>query len=289
MEPKCLTTKQVARLCRVSDATVKRWEDAGLITSERTTGGHRRFRAEEIARFQKDKQLGIRRKPGDESVVTAPLRRKADELLSKSDLFHSMIAGREEEVAEILIARFLGGSPLPEIFDEAVSPTMTEIGELWFKGEVSVTQEHLATRSVMCALHKLRNVVPVTEACDKVAMCFGAEGDLHELPTHLIQMTFEIEGWNVVNFGANTPMFAIIGEIEHYGPEFLCISCTVMNDVERLADDYSRLRKEIQRLNIPVLLGGRAFENKLVRDRFPADYYPDCFADAREIAKKHAC
>jgi excisionase family DNA binding protein len=58
-EVKSLTTKEVARLCRVSDATVKRWEEAGQIKSERTSGGHRRFRAEEIAKFQRKFGLGL--------------------------------------------------------------------------------------------------------------------------------------------------------------------------------------------------------------------------------------
>ena len=56
-ELKCLTTKEVARLCRISDASVKRWENAGLLKSERTSGGHRRFRAEEIVIFSANKGL----------------------------------------------------------------------------------------------------------------------------------------------------------------------------------------------------------------------------------------
>ena len=58
-ETNYLTTKEVAQLCRVSDATVKRWEDAGLLKSERTCGKHRRFRADEVARFQRMQGLGL--------------------------------------------------------------------------------------------------------------------------------------------------------------------------------------------------------------------------------------
>src|SRR6185369_7333755 len=76
MSSKSLTTKEVARLCRVSDATVKRWDESGLIHSERTNGGHRRFRAEEVARFQRQMGLGSKNCPGDESVITATTRRR---------------------------------------------------------------------------------------------------------------------------------------------------------------------------------------------------------------------
>ena len=72
--PNRLTTKEVARICRVSDATVKRWAAAGLIDSEKTNGGHRRFRAEDVARFQADQGLGVGKDSGDNSFVTATKR-----------------------------------------------------------------------------------------------------------------------------------------------------------------------------------------------------------------------
>jgi excisionase family DNA binding protein len=43
-----LTPAEVAELFRVGPKTVSRWARAGKITSIRTLGGHRRFRASEI-------------------------------------------------------------------------------------------------------------------------------------------------------------------------------------------------------------------------------------------------
>ena len=85
---KTLTTKEVARLCRVSDATVKRWEESGLIMSERTNGGHRRFRADEICRFQQEQGLGVKVAHGDESVLSAVTRRRDNKNHSDCSLFH---------------------------------------------------------------------------------------------------------------------------------------------------------------------------------------------------------
>ena len=43
-----LTPSEVASLFRVDPKTVTRWAKAGKLTSIRTWGGHRRFRAEEV-------------------------------------------------------------------------------------------------------------------------------------------------------------------------------------------------------------------------------------------------
>jgi len=43
-----LTPAEVASLFRVDPKTVTRWAKAGKLTSLRTLGGHRRYRAEEV-------------------------------------------------------------------------------------------------------------------------------------------------------------------------------------------------------------------------------------------------
>ncbi len=288
MDSKCLTTKEVARLCRVSNATVKRWEDAGLIKSERTKGGHRRFRAEEIARFQKDQQLGVKVNPGDESVVTAQSRRRDNKELCDSELFHSLIAGREEEVANILINYFLNGNSVTDIFDGPISKAMKKIGELWFEGKLSIAQEHLASRSIVCALQKLRSIAPICEPTQKLAICFALEDDFHELPTHLAQMTFESEGWEVMNFGANMPLYAVADEVLQHSPQLVCISSTVMTNIERISLDYDSFLRKISSKKVSVMLGGHTFEAEQIRNRFPADFYLASFEEVAKIARKYS-
>ena len=46
-----LTPSEVAKLFRVDPKTVTRWAKAGKLSSIRTLGGHRRYRAHEIQRL----------------------------------------------------------------------------------------------------------------------------------------------------------------------------------------------------------------------------------------------
>ena len=286
-EAKSLTTKEVARLCHVSDATVKRWEEAGHLKSERTQGGHRRFRAEEIARFQREQGIGLKQAHGDKSALIANSRHPKKNH-STCALFQSLVVGREEEAVNILINEYLNEEPLAKVFDDLVCPAMRHIGELWFTGELSVAQEHLATRSVINALHKLRNVLPVSDITGEIAMCCALEGDLHEIPTHLVQLIFENEGFEVVNFGPNTPLYSFTEEVGCYAPNVICISGTMLTDIERLARDYKEFRERISKLKIPIILGGRAFNDERIRARFPAELYAQNFDETAEFAREIA-
>lgn len=282
---KCLTTKEVARLCRVSDATVKRWQAAGLLASERTSGGHRRFRAEEVARFQRAQNLGEKKCVGDESVVSAlnGQQRERSRIHSDSTFLCALMKGCEEAAANLLINEYLRGKSPSEICDELVCPAMWQIGELWAAGKINITQEHLASRVAHNAVYKLRQALSVSATVDKLAMCCAAAGDFHELPTHLAQMTIEDAGWETMNFGANTPLDDFAREILRHAPALVCISTTIMPDAENLSREYKNLRARIAKLEIPVLIGGRAFEDETVRRQFPAEFYARSFGELNEF------
>lgn len=280
---KSFTTIEVARLCRVSDATVKRWEEAGLLKSERTSGGHRRFRAEEVARFQRGQGLGVKQNHGDDSAVRT--MKRAKKIRSEAPLFQSLIDGGEEAAASFLITAHLEGKPLAEIIDRLVCPAMQAVGELWHRGELSITQEHLATRTAVSAVYKLRGALAVPEMRSGLAICCALEGDLHELPTLLAQVTIENEGSEVVNFGAATPLYSLGDEVARHSPNFVCISATVINDLERLTRDYIDFRKKTAKLEIPVLLGGRVFADRDIRKRFGGEFYMRSFTEVAEFAR----
>jgi len=284
-ETNYLTTKEVARLCRVSDATVKRWEDAGLLKSERTSGQHRRFRAEEVARFQREQGLGQKACHGDQSVLSSVARRK-NLACSNSTLFDLLVSGCEEETANFMIGTFLQGTELTDIFDELLSPAMCHIGDLWYRGELSVAQEHLASRAAHYAVHKLRSSLPLPEMNGKTAFCAAMEGDLHELPSYLAQVAIENEGWEVMNFGANTPLFSLTEEVLQYAPQAVCLSATYLTELERLSRDYKTLRETTQKLKIPIILGGRVFEDDPIRRRFPAEFYAESFANVAHFIER---
>jgi len=283
---KGFTTIEVARLCRVSDATVKRWEDAGLLKSERTNGGHRRFRAEEVNRFQREQGLGLQQSHGDESVLKATIRTRDKKSYSDSTFLQSLIDGCEEAATNVVITKHLEGKPLTEIIDRLVCPAMQEIGDLWHRGEISVPQEHLATRTAFSIIYKLRNALPIPVMKHGLAICCAMEGDFHELPMLLAQITIENEGFEVINFGAATPLYTLSDEIIKYSPNFICISAAVINDLERLSRDYKDFREKIAKLKIPVLLGGRVFEDEHIRKRFVSEFYMRSFTDVAEFARK---
>src|SRR3954454_16695226 len=59
MNTDVLSTRQVATLLGVGEATVKRWADAGEIECFRTPGGHRKFRLRDVTAFVQRRQYQV--------------------------------------------------------------------------------------------------------------------------------------------------------------------------------------------------------------------------------------
>jgi len=276
---KNLTTKEVARLLQVSEATVKRWADDGLLHSSKTAGGHRRFSTQSIASLRREKGIGTG------PVLPPPKKGRALSLSSPVRLTELLLQGEEKEAAALLIHAYMEGQSLVAMFDKTITEAMHEVGELWFGGTITIADEHLASRIVLSALQRLRSVVVPAEPTGMKAICCGMDGDLHELPVHLAEVILETEGWDARNLGPNTPLFSLREMVAQQRPQLVCISARSIADLDRATSEYAQLRKVTAKLGAAIVIGGEGFRESAIRQRFPCDFYAESFAGFAKFVK----
>jgi MerR family transcriptional regulator, light-induced transcriptional regulator len=270
-----LTTKAVAKLLRVSEATVKRWADSGLLHSDKTVGGHRRFSLNAVAHLRRE--LGIGPDADKPSRRTAQKSASID-LPAPMQFAGTLLRADEKEPGAVLVQAYLSGAALTTLFDETITKAMHRIGELWFTGSITVADEHLATRVVFSALQTLSAVMMPVQPTGHKAICCGIEGDLHELPVQLARIVLESEGWEVQSLGPNTPLFALSDMVARQRPQLVCISARSIPDLDRATAEYGQLRKITGKFGVSVIIGGEGFRDPVFRERFPSEFYAADFA-----------
>lgn len=234
-----LTTKAVAKLLRVSEATVKRWADSGLLQSEKTVGGHRRFSLNAVAHLRRE--LGIA--PVNHALSQPTARGRQRIVLPSIEQFaETLLRGDEKEAGAVLVQAYLSGAALTTLVDETITGAMHQIGDLWFKGSITVADEHLATRVVFSALQTLSAAIMPVQPNGLRAICCGIEGDLHELPVQLARIILESEGWEAQSLGPNTPLFALSEMVSRQRPQLVCLAARSISDLDRATAEYSQLR-----------------------------------------------
>jgi MerR family transcriptional regulator, light-induced transcriptional regulator len=277
-----LTTKDVARILLVSEATVKRWADDGLLLPGKTVGGHRRFSIQSVARLRREQGIG----PATQAPTKRVRKKMVPGRLPSAESFCDLLlSDNEAEASAQLIHAYLENHALANLFDTTITKAMHRVGDLWFNGVITIADEHLATRLMISALQKLRDVVVIGEATGLRALCCGIEGDLHELPIHLAEMIFESEGWNTANLGPNTPLFALRDMVAQKKPQLVCISARTFVDLDRGTAEYAQFRKVVEKIDGTTVLGGEGFRDPNLRHRFPADFYAESFGGLSKFVK----
>ncbi len=276
-----LTTRQLAERWEVSEATVKRWADAGRLHPARTVGGHRRFALSEVLRFQNEQGLDASHEGRKAARVAALSKglKAAHEKASAEQFFDAIVRGHEAQAAGTLLSAYMSGLQLVKILDASVTEAMHRVGDLWQYGDLTVGDEHLATRTATHALHTLRECLRREQAVDGRAITCAVEDELHELAVLCVQLLLEENGWSVVNLGANTPFYTMADAIKKHSPQLICISSTANVAISRNAREYEQFRAVAEKQGVKIVLGGEGFRDKAIRQRFPASLHASNFKD----------
>ncbi len=194
-----------------------------------------------------------------------------------------LIEGRVEDLSPLLVNLNLNGLSVAAIADRFLCPAMRRVGEQWYRGKLSVAAEHVATRTAMEGLERLRTVQGVAENSSLLALCCSAEGDYHELPVQLAAVMLETHGFEVFTLGASTPFFALAEAVGRFRPQLVCVAATVPLNLERAVRDYAQFHKLAQRIGASIVLGGAGFLDAQVRKRLPADLHAESFKQLEDF------
>jgi excisionase family DNA binding protein len=256
-----LKTKDLAKILGVSEATIKNWSREGLLKFHKTIGGHRRFPIEEIVKFIKDNKIidlaGFSN--ADVNTLTYIIFEDYEEL--SKELLNYMLNKSQKEV-ENLLKIILFSFGVIKAFDLIVSKSLSELGLLSEKGEISVDQEHIASSKIIESIINLKNLFEAKKKKKIKLVITSLEGDIHEIPLRIIDFILTYEGYNVIYVGANTPYADIIKTIEREKPNFLIISAVYIIDKRKFEKSIEILDKSCKEINCILFIGGPMYGKK---------------------------
>lgn len=168
----------------------------------------------------------------------------------------TMLAGdRERGLESALEVQARLGSRVG-VFVDLLQPAQYEIGELWYRGEIQVEDEHRATAVAEWITEQLPPT-PGTNPTPPSARCLmAAMGDeQHVLGLRQLQLSFEDDGWPVARLGPRVQAQTLVERVRRTDPSLVCISAGYLPT----ATPVQRAISDIRELRIPVLVGGPAF------------------------------
>ena len=202
------------------------------------------------------------------------------------------------EMQEILLSLLLGGDSrgslqlviqsvqtiddLKHFYLDVVCPVMYRIGLLWERNEISVAEEHLATAIVGRITAALYPRFANVDVCRGKVVVTSVPNEFHELGARMLADFFEMEGWDVIYLGANTPKEELLAIIKKHKPFMVALSVATVFNLDNARQAIEMIKGDQETRDIKLLVGGLAFNGmpQLWRD-FGAD---GCAPDANKGA-----
>jgi DNA-binding transcriptional MerR regulator/methylmalonyl-CoA mutase cobalamin-binding subunit len=141
------------------------------------------------------------------------------------------------------------------LLERVVIPLMERIGDLWRKGEVRISHEHLATQAVRTFLGSLLASQKTFPGAPHVVVTTPSD-QVHEIGALSAAVTVASEGWNVTYLGPSLPSEEIAGAVSYNGSKALVLSLIYPESDPLVARELRKLRRYLPVL--PILVGGRA-------------------------------
>lgn len=277
-----LSPKQVARAIAVSESSVKRWCDQGLIDTARTAGKHRRIPLDAVVRFLRATQRPLAR-PEELGLSAGSLRKDAAPAQARDLLRDALLAGDEATSRRLLIELALQERAVAAICDDVLAPVLFEIGERWGCGDLEVYEERRSCEICVRNLLELRLTLPAATEESPVAAGGTLEADHYKIPTLMAELVLREAGWRAVSLGTGLPGATLQAAVETLRPRLFWISVSHVEDESRLANDLRMIRAACG-AETELVIGGQALTERL-RRKLPEIRY--C-ANMRELASMAA-
>lgn len=261
-----LSPRDLASAIGVSESSLKRWVDGGLLHASRTVGGHRRIAVSEAVRFIRQNGTPVLR-PELLGLSGLQLERRGDREAAPADkLYDALLADDRIQARSLILSAFLAGEPLASLCDGPIRSALNRIGELWQHDEAGIVIEHRAVDTIVQTLNMLRGLLSHAPAAAPCALGGAPSGDPYVLPSLMVAALLADAGYRDVNLGPDVPARSLREAVRRYQPRivWLAVSSPIASEV--LRRECTTIAEGLGGSGAALIVGGRGADAAAVKD-----------------------
>ena len=190
--------------------------------------------------------------------------------------------GKAQELAKQAIAE--GLDPL-EVINKGFRAGITEVGELFGRGELFLPELILSAEAMKGATDILTSALP-EGAKERGKVVIGtAQGDIHDIGKSMVISFLQANGFEVYDLGRDVEMQKFIDKAKEVDADIIGMSALLTTTMSMQKTLIQELKKTGLREKFKVMVGGAPATQRWA-DRIGADAYGVDAADAAKKAKE---
>jgi len=164
----------------------------------------------------------------------------------------------DRTAAREVTSRFVAatGATRAAVIADLLQPAQHEIGELWYRGQIGVAEEHRATAIVETVLEGLAPT-PSSDPVGPGSRCLLATvgTEQHRLGLRALELILEDDGWSVDHMSSPLPLPELLRYARREQPDVVCLSAAYLPSLRDIQLAVQALKAE----RLRVMVGGPAF------------------------------
>jgi DNA-binding transcriptional MerR regulator len=292
-----LNMSAVVQATRVQPDTLRAWERRyGMPRPGRSEGGHRLYsrRDVEVVKWLRDRQEeGLRISQAVELWRTLegegrdPLHMSrfasSETSLTEVDVAPAMAISRlkdawvaaclayDEAHGENILAQAFAIYPPEAVCAHLLVPALAEIGEGWYRHDLSVQQEHFASELAVRHLEALLMATPPPTRSGRILVACPPH-ERHRFPPLMLTFLLRRGGWDTLYLGENVPLERLDAMLAPTHPTLIVLAAQTLPTAADLLDMALFFRER----GIRVAYGGLIFTRvAALQDHIPGLYLGD--------------
>lgn len=273
--------KAVVQETGLKPDTLRAWERRyGVPEPERTGGGHRLYSQQDINTLKwllarQDEGMSISRAVGlwhsllaeaRDPLQVYPLARAmepaaaytpvemGDTVIELRRAWVAACLAFDERRAEMVLNQAFSYYSPEVVCFELLQKALAEVGNEWYKGAISVQQEHFMSALAVRRLDALLAATPPPTRTGRLLVgC--APGENHTFSPLLVSLLLRRRGWDVIYLGADVPIFRLQATIETTQPSLVIFSAQLLDTAATLLD----VARYLHEIDVPLAYGGYIF------------------------------
>ena len=207
-------------------------------------------------------------------------------MLDLTKLRHSLVAGKADEVRDMVKKALDEGQEVEKILDEGLIAGMDIVGEKFKRNEFYVPEMLIAARAMKAGMEVLRPILVQKDVKPLGTVVLGTvRGDLHDIGKNLVGMMLEGAGFEIVDLGVDVSPEKFVQTVKEKKAQIVGLSALLTTTMPSMKDVIKALEEEGIRDKVKVMIGGAPVTQSYA-DEIGADGYAPDAASAADKAKE---
>ncbi len=160
----------------------------------------------------------------------------------------------DEFHAEQLLAQAFAVFPIEVVCIDLIQRGLAQIGESWYRGKITVQQEHFASALALRRMEALLTSTPAPTRPGRIIVACPPEEE-HTFVPLMLSLLLRRRGWDVVYLGANVPLRSLESTLHAVRPSLVVLTAQQLYTAASLLEMAEVLFHE----RVPVAFGGLIF------------------------------